>query len=146
MEVVGASIAVEVFGVDPVVPKYIVTIQRDTDPGIPFSGWWEVPGGTREEDETPQQCAIRELREEVGVQIAEDEIVWGALYPSQRSPGAYNAYFVARLPGPPDLRLGDEGGGCRLMEVGYFETSGEVIDDHVSRYRDYRQDFEGRAA
>lgn len=34
-----------------------------------FGGFWEFPGGKREDDETLEECAVREALEEVGVQI-----------------------------------------------------------------------------
>lgn len=30
------------------------------------SGWWSVPGGGMEENETPEECCIREVEEETG--------------------------------------------------------------------------------
>ena len=30
------------------------------------SGWWLIPGGGLEEDETPEECCIRETEEETG--------------------------------------------------------------------------------
>ncbi len=33
-----------------------------------FGGYWEFPGGKCEPDESPGQCAIRELREEAGIE------------------------------------------------------------------------------
>jgi len=35
--------------------------------GSVLAGWWELPGGKIDPGETPDDCAIRELREEVGV-------------------------------------------------------------------------------
>lgn len=35
----------------------------------PYQHLWTLPGGTREPDETIEQCAIREIAEEVGLTI-----------------------------------------------------------------------------
>ena len=46
-------------------PK-VLLIQRGNDP---FKGYWAFPGGFMNMDETTEQCAIRELEEETGLQV-----------------------------------------------------------------------------
>lgn len=46
-------------------PK-VLLIQRGDDP---FKGCWAFPGGFMNEDETTEQCAIRELEEETGLKV-----------------------------------------------------------------------------
>ncbi len=49
--------------------RVLVTQRRADDS---FAGYWEFPGGTREPDETLEQCVVREMREELGVTVAVD--------------------------------------------------------------------------
>jgi len=46
----------------------ILISQRDE--GSHLSGYWEFPGGKRENDETLEDCLLREVREELNVEIA----------------------------------------------------------------------------
>jgi 8-oxo-dGTP pyrophosphatase MutT (NUDIX family) len=48
---------------------------RGCDPTDASAGeWWFTPGGGRDEGETAQECAVRELREETGLVLPADAV------------------------------------------------------------------------
>jgi len=51
--------------------KLLIT-QRHTESHL--GGLWEFPGGKREAGETFEQCLVREIREELGVEISVGEL------------------------------------------------------------------------
>lgn len=52
--------------------KEIFTTQRGYGE---WKGWWEIPGGKLEPGETPEQCIIREIREELATEIKIEKIL-----------------------------------------------------------------------
>ncbi|RJR35517.1 MAG: NUDIX domain-containing protein [Desulfobacteraceae bacterium] len=47
--------------------RQVLLFLRDDKPDIPFPNMWDVPGGHVERDETPEQCIVREMKEEMGI-------------------------------------------------------------------------------
>jgi len=52
-------------------PKLLITRRRSQ---VHLGGLWEFPGGKRESGETFEQCLVREIREELGVEISVGEL------------------------------------------------------------------------
>lgn len=82
--------------------KILIT-QRHTDAHL--GGLWEFPGGKRERDETFEQCLVRELREELGVEISVGELFEEIVhaYPEKT---VHLKFFICRLEGGEPEPLG----------------------------------------
>lgn len=52
-----------------------VLLFRDTDPGLPGTQWWTTPGGGMDPGESEQETAVRELREETGLEVEPSSLV-----------------------------------------------------------------------
>lgn len=52
--------------------RILISRRKDDDS---FGGYWEFPGGGREADETLEACAVREVREELGVTVAAERLM-----------------------------------------------------------------------
>jgi 8-oxo-dGTP diphosphatase len=49
--------------------RQVLLFLRDDLPHIPYPNTWDVPGGHVEEAETPAQCIVREMKEEMGLDL-----------------------------------------------------------------------------
>ena len=51
--------------------KEILLYLRDNKPGIPFPNYWDLIGGHVEDGETPEEALIREVKEELNIDLEE---------------------------------------------------------------------------
>lgn len=103
----------------------LVTIRRDEWSDIPWPGYWDLPGGGRENGETAEACVLRETAEEIGLLLAPSDLIWRKRY-DKPSPAWM---FAARLPqsAKDGLKLGDEGQEIALVHPADWVLRDDVI-------------------
>lgn len=96
-------------------------------------GYWSLPGGVLERGESIDQAAIREVKEETGLEVRLMRVV--GLY-SKAGEGSLAISFVGEREGGI-LEPGGEISECRFFPYGQFPQN---IRDHFwQRLEDYRQ-------
>lgn len=117
----------------------ILTILRDDKPTIPWPNLWDLPGGGREGDETPFECAAREVYEELSIQLSKEDIVWSWIYPSMLDENKNSVFLVGKLTQEQfdSIVFGDEGQGFKLMTIEEFLALDQVVPQLQERVRDY---------
>lgn len=111
---------------------------RDNTPGLFNANMWDFPGGGREGEETPIECAIRETQEEFGITLTPKSFVWKKEYPAQKDPNQ-KAYFLVAKISQQDVNsivLG-EGQKWALLDQNSFFARTDVIEALKGRFKDY---------
>ena len=120
----------------------ILTILRDDKETIPYPNMWDLPGGGREGNESPFECAAREVYEELGIHLDEDCLLWSKVFPSMLYEGRQSVFMVGQISQEQfdNITFGDEGQAYKLMPVEEFLTSKHAVPQLQGRLRDYLEE------
>ena len=100
----------------------VLTILRDDKDDIPCPNMWDLPGGGREGNESPFECATREVYEELGIHLDEDCLLWSKIYPSVIFKDKQSVFMVGQLRQEQfdNITFGNEGQAYKLMLIEDF--------------------------
>ena len=120
----------------------ILTILRDDKETIPYPNMWELPGGGREGNESPFECAAREVYEELGIHLDEDCLLWSKIYPSVIFKDKQSVFMVGQLRQEQfdNITFGNEGQAYKLMPIEEFLKSKQAVPQLQGRLRDYLEE------
>jgi len=107
----------------------VLTILRDDKDDIPCPNMWELPGGGREGNESPFECAAREVYEELGIHLDEDCLLWSKIYPSVIFKDKQSVFMVGQLRQ-----------AYKLMPIEEFLKSKQAVPQLQGRLRDYLEE------
>lgn len=102
--------------------QQVLAYRRDDRPGLPWADHWDLPGGGREGAESPQDCVLREIREEFGLILPAARLVFHRIWPSIVDPRVDSHFFAGHL-GDHDIaaiRFGEEGQEWQMMPLAQF--------------------------
>lgn len=117
----------------------ILVYRRDDKPGLRFAGMWDFFGGGREGEETPIECLVRELYEELEINIRPEQVVFTRVFPAMHDP-TLDAYFMAvelSDDQAKNFRFGSEGVECKFVATDDFMADNQTIPDLKPRLVSY---------
>jgi len=99
----------------------------------------DLPGGGREGNESPFTTFKREVKEEFGLNISQEEIVFSCTIPSVMTPEKISFFIVAqaRKAKPEDIIFGSEGLEWFLLKPEEFINHPDGIKRQQERVRKY---------
>ncbi len=82
----------------------------------PFKGEWATPGGRIEDNETAEQCLVREMEEEIGLKVEPVKLI-GIYSDPKRDPRLMIAiaYLIKRVGG--DVRAGSDAAEAKWFDL-----------------------------
>lgn len=120
------------------VNEKLIVFLRDNKPGLFNANMWDLPGGGRENNESPIECAIREIKEEFELILTEKDILWQKSFPAQKDPNRIAYFMVAEISEKRTENLTlHEGQKWSFMNVEEFLSRDDVIPALKERFQNF---------
>lgn len=118
----------------------MLVYRRDTKTDR-FPLYIDLPGGGKEGEESPFETYQREVKEEFGINIKKDEVIFAKQYMSSLDPTKELYYIVVKTSEicESDIVFGDEGVEYYLLTVEEYFERNDVIPRHKERVRECLQ-------
>ncbi|OGO50064.1 MAG: hypothetical protein A2148_06105 [Chloroflexi bacterium RBG_16_68_14] len=85
-----------------------------------MSGAWYFPGGSLEENESPQEAVRREIREETQLEVDDLRLFRLWRYRQDESTPAVGITFTCAVPLDADPQINEEHAAARWVDVAYY--------------------------
>lgn len=116
----------------------ILLIQRNNPP---FQGYWAFPGGFVEMGETLGHCAVRELKEETGLENIElnQFRAYGAVNRDPRGRTVSVVYYGFANPAKVNINADDDAAAAQWFPINYLPKLAfdhkEILDDLLTNLK-----------
>lgn len=132
----------------PAVTADCVVITKEDSPKVlliergaePFKGCWAFPGGFLNMDETTEQCAIRELKEETGLEVTDVRQI-GTYSKVDRDPRGrtITVVYLAEVDSPMEVNGQDDAAKAQWFPIDVLPELAFDHDEIVSDAIEYFQ-------
>lgn len=105
-------------------------------------GEWELPGGRLEHGESPEHCVVREIEEELGIDVQAERLldVWVyEVLPGQR---VLIVTYGCTAPGPVELRMSSEHSAMGVFSVADLHSM-DLPEGYAASIRRWHSWFAG---
>ena len=109
----------------------ILLIKRGAEP---FKGYWALVGGYVEWNESAEEAALSEVKEEVGVTASITKLIGVYSDPARHPKQAINIAYAVEIEGEP--QAGDDAVECKWFSLNELP---ELAFDHAKIVQDYLQ-------
>jgi ADP-ribose pyrophosphatase YjhB (NUDIX family) len=98
------------------------------DPKKPIIRYWKLPGGRSERNETAEECAIREIQEELGLTIKKEDLT----IVDQQDKGTHTlTLFTTELPSLDGLnKIGNEQEEIEVFKLSEIAEMPDFFPNH----------------